>query len=154
MITLSAREISEEILIVGRANEEDSEHKLRRAGATRVMAPAYHAGKDIATYLSNPALADFLNQTTNAGIGFRLSECVLGDGSELVGQTVGHVCDTHDSMVFVAVKHADGSTRIRPDRSEVLRELDIVVVVGEESVLKGFFDEAHGEAGYEQRAAG
>ncbi len=154
MVCLSAREISEQVLIVGRANQDDSVHKLKRAGASRVMAPAYNAGKDIATYLANPALADFLDQTTNAGIGFRISECVVGHESPLLGHSIADIGHEHPTLIFVAIKHADGASRIRPGGDEPILEDDILVVVGDDRMLAQFFELAHGEQAYEHRAAG
>src|ERR671923_32105 len=44
-ITLSARELREDITIVARASVEDSEKKLRRAGADRVISPYKASGR-------------------------------------------------------------------------------------------------------------
>jgi len=153
MITLSARALHESITIVGRAVQEDAIHKLERAGASRVMAPAHTAGKDIATYLSNPALADFLDQTTNAGIGFRMSECLVGVGSPLIGRTLGEVGAEHPGTVFVAIKHPSGVTRIRPEADEVIEEHDILAVVAHEAELAAFFELAQGDEACEHLAA-
>jgi voltage-gated potassium channel len=46
-ITLSARELRAGITIVARASDEDSERKLRRAGADRVVSPYKESGSEM-----------------------------------------------------------------------------------------------------------
>lgn len=46
-ITLSARELREDISIVARASEEDSERKMLRAGADRVVSPYKESGSEM-----------------------------------------------------------------------------------------------------------
>lgn len=148
MIVFSVRGMHESALIVARANEPAAVLKLQRAGATRVIAPAIHAGKDIATYLANPTFADFLNQTTNAGIGFRLSECLVGEGSGWVGRSVIDIGHEHPQLIFVAIKHADGRTCIRPSGDEVIHENDILALAGDDDTLTSAFQETAGDDPY------
>jgi len=74
--------------------------------------------------------------------------------SALVGRTLGAVGAEHPSMVFVAVKHADGNTRIRPDADEPIHAHDLIAVVGHDAELAAFFALAHGDEAYTHRAAG
>ena len=53
-ITLSARELRSEILIIARASAEDSEKKLLRAGADRVISPYKTSGSEMARVALHP----------------------------------------------------------------------------------------------------
>jgi voltage-gated potassium channel len=60
-ITLSARALAPDLWIVARANHDESEHKLRRAGANRVLSPYALGGHRMAILAMQPHLADFLD---------------------------------------------------------------------------------------------
>ena len=53
-ITLTARELRSDILIVARASAEDSEKKLLRAGADRVISPYKTSGAEMARVALHP----------------------------------------------------------------------------------------------------
>ena len=53
-ITLTARELRSDILIIARASAEDSEKKLLRAGADRVISPYKTSGSEMARVALHP----------------------------------------------------------------------------------------------------
>lgn len=125
--TLSAKELNPGILIISRANRERSIRKIRRAGATHVVAPSLKGGEDIANLLIRPNLAQFLGQ----GSGYELNEVTIDRRSPLVGQTLSEYGAKEPRIVFVAIKRADGSTQIRPFGGEPFQADDVIIVVGE-----------------------
>ncbi len=68
-ITLSARTMRPELLIVARASEEDVAEKLRRAGADRIVQPYATAGREMAALVLKPQVAAFLAVVTATGGG-------------------------------------------------------------------------------------
>ena len=56
-ITLTARELRPDIAIVARASDEDSETKLLRAGATRVISPYKTSGAEMARLALHPQVS-------------------------------------------------------------------------------------------------
>ncbi len=124
--TLSARELNPDILIISRADRERSVHKIRRAGASYVIAPSLKGGEDIANLLVRPNLAEFLSH----GSGYELSEVTIGPGSPLVGMTLEEYGEKERKIVFVAIKRKDGSTQIRPFAGERFHEDDVAIIVG------------------------
>ena len=56
VITLGARELNPDILIVSRADDEGAVQKIKRAGASHVVSPALRGGADIADLLIQPHL--------------------------------------------------------------------------------------------------
>ncbi|NOX57480.1 MAG: potassium channel protein [Planctomycetes bacterium] len=135
VMTLTARELNPGINIVSRAGEEDSIHKLRRAGATRVVAPELIGGQDIASMLTKPHLADFLENSRAHDSDFALSEIEIQPGSTLAEMTFREYGATEQSLVFVAVKKSGSSTQLRPAASDRFGEGDVVIVVGEPDVI-------------------
>src|SRR5258708_20159194 len=56
-IRLTARELRSDILIIARASAEDSEKKLLRAGADRVISPYKTSGSEMARVALHPQVA-------------------------------------------------------------------------------------------------
>ena len=91
-IVLSARGLKPSLSIVARANFEDSESKLRRAGADRVIDPYRISGRRMVTMMLRPEVADFLDEIAHAsGIELLIDQVHLVATSPLVGKTVGDV---------------------------------------------------------------
>ncbi len=89
-IVLTARSMREDIVIVARANFDESEDKLLRAGATRVILPYRICGRRMATLISRPGVADFLDEVMHANkLELLIDQVVLEASSSLVGQTLG-----------------------------------------------------------------
>ncbi len=78
-ITITARTLKPDMLIVARASEEHAAQKLRRAGADRVVQPYSTAGKELANLVLKPQVTTFLELvSTGGGLDFRFEEIVVG----------------------------------------------------------------------------
>lgn len=66
-ITLSARALASDLWIVARANRGESEAKLVRAGADRVLSPYALGGHRMAGLARHPHLVDFLDTAVKSG---------------------------------------------------------------------------------------
>jgi voltage-gated potassium channel len=85
-ITLSARALAPQLWIVARANREESEAKLRRAGADRVLSPYTLGGHRMASLARQPHLVDFLDTAMRGGdLELALEEVAVEPGSPLIG---------------------------------------------------------------------
>ncbi len=74
-VTLSARALRPDLVIVARARTEESESKLLRAGATRVVNPQRIGGQRIAAAALHPNVVEFLDVVMHDGsLEFRLEE--------------------------------------------------------------------------------
>ena len=86
-ITLTARELRDDIAIVARAAIEDTEKKLKRAGADRVISPYKASGTEMARLALHPQLRGVVD----VDLEYRMEEIVVGEGCEAVGQTVDDI---------------------------------------------------------------
>ncbi len=85
-ITLSARALAPRLWIVARANREETEPKLRRAGADRVLSPYTLGGHRMASLAHRPHLVDFLDTAMQGGdLDLVLEEVAIEPGTPLVG---------------------------------------------------------------------
>ena len=137
VITLSARELNADVLIVSRADDEGAVQKIKRAGASHVVSPALRGGADIANLLIRPHLTEFLEQSHGSSNGCRLAEVTIDADAPLVGQTLREYGDKEDALVFVAMKRVGGKMTIRPNADETFRPGDVVIVAGDpEAVVR------------------
>ena len=82
-VTLSARSLRPDLFIVARARIEESEEKLRRAGADRVVNPQSIGGARIAAFVLQPHVTEFLDVVMHdRGLQFRLEEVLVPAGSD------------------------------------------------------------------------
>jgi voltage-gated potassium channel len=137
-VVLSARGLNPDLLIVARAGEEGSEQKLLRAGADRAVSPYYIGGLRIAHTVLKPAVVDFIEFATKSGnIDLQIKEINVGEGSELVGQTLDHSGIGRDlGIIVVAIKQSGGEMKFNPTFRTVMKAGDTLIAVGEASKLK------------------
>ncbi|MEM6458619.1 MAG: potassium channel protein [Planctomycetota bacterium] len=133
VITLTARGLNADCLIVCRSDRAYSEEKFRRAGADRVVAPETNGGHTIANLLVRPNTTDLLAQTGEDG--YQLTELSVAPGSSLSGMSLLKLGKREPDLVFVAHKRPGEATRLRPDMSLTLETGDVLIVVGELAAL-------------------
>ncbi|MEK4221873.1 potassium channel protein [Bacillus sp. FSL W8-0116] len=138
-ITLTARGINPNILIVTRAEKEEAEKKLYSAGADKVINTSSIGGKRMAMSVLKPVsmeLVDTLLQDSEGA--YNVEEIVLREDSKLVNQTLKQsklrqVC----GVTIVAIKR--GNTIIsNPKPDEQLLANDLLIVFGREDQLRKF----------------
>jgi voltage-gated potassium channel len=128
-IALTARELRPDIAIVARASQEESESKLRRAGADRVISPYKSSGTEMARLALHPNVSG----TMDVAAEYRLEEISVQPGSMGIDRTVG---DVRGGSFIVGVRHADGSFRPQPPADTVLAEGDVVMAIGTPRTLE------------------
>lgn len=131
-IVLTARGLRPDLTIIARANYEDSESKLLRAGADRVIFPYRISGRRMVTMMVRPHVADFLDEVTHAGDQELLVEQVwLAQTSPLVGQTLGQA-DLRNRLdiTILACRAADGQVNTHPGSEMILCADSHLVALG------------------------
>jgi voltage-gated potassium channel len=121
--TLTARELRPEITIVARASVEDSEKKLRRAGADRVISPYKASGAEMARLALHPQVADVVE----VGPGYRMEEIEVPEGSEGTGRRVDEV---RGSSIIVALHRPGAAMQPMPPGEMTLKAGDLLVAMG------------------------
>jgi voltage-gated potassium channel len=137
-ITLTARELRPDVTIVARASEEDSESKLRRAGADRVISPYKASGAEMARLALHPQVSGVVDVAPE----YRMEEIEVSEGCEGVGRTVA---DIRGGGVIPAVRRADGEVLPQPPPETVLNVGDVIVAMGTPQTLdrlESLFDPA------------
>jgi voltage-gated potassium channel len=135
-IALTARELRPDIAIVARAALEESESKLRRAGADRIVSPYKASGAEMARLALHPNVTGAMEVAAE----YRLEEIAVTEGSDGLGRRVG---DVRGGSFIVAIRRADGTFEPQPPTEAVLREGDVVMAIGTPRTLarlEGLFE--------------
>lgn len=143
-ITLMARAINPRIFIVARASESQSVARLKQAGADRVISPYTTSGHHMALMALRPGVVGTLDIEEEPEGGLRLEEVKIEEGSPLVGRSVGEACGR---AVLLAVRHPDGSVTPSPRTGMRLRAGDLMLLLGEEDVLRPVEEAERGAVG-------
>jgi len=126
--TLTARELRPDIAIVARAALEDSEKKLKRAGADRVISPYKASGTEMARLALHPQLSGVVDVDAE----YRIEEIVVGDGCEGAHQTIG---DIRGGAMIVGLRRG-AEFQIQPPGETVLIPGDAITAMGTSVALE------------------
>src|SRR5260221_2657383 len=130
-ITLSARHLNAKIFIVARANHDETETKLKMAGADRVLSPYIIGGHRIANLAFQTGVIEFFDSVTRAGnVELAVQEIVLATSSPLVGKTIADAQNAvSDDTMIVALKKTNGLITWSGQQARIDAG-DAVIVVG------------------------
>ena len=131
-VTLSARSLRPDLFIVARARIEESEEKLRRAGADRVVNPQSIGGARIAAFVLQPHVTEFLDVVMHdRGLQFRLEEVLVPAGSSTAGRSIrdAHLRDRTGALVL-ALREEDGSFNTNPSPDTKICAGQVLIAIG------------------------
>jgi voltage-gated potassium channel len=135
-VTLSARVLKPDLVIVSRANAEDAEHKLRLAGANRVISPYTIGGRRMASLATRPTAVDFVDTVLSANNGqLLLEDLTIKPGSAWIGRALVELFPDGDEAFVLALKR-DGEMRFRPPSDSELRAGDELVAAGPPQAIR------------------
>jgi len=130
IVSLTARGMRTEMPIIARAENVDSEPKLRRAGATKVICPQAIGAARVVNLLARPAIAHLVD-ITMGDQDWEIEEVLIQPDSRLVGKTLQDLhLRAEANITVVAVRTDDGKTSISPGPDHVVRAHDVMVVIG------------------------
>ena len=139
-VILTAKELNPNIYVLSRSEEEESEHRLLRAGADRVMSPYILGGMRMAMAILRPAMLDFIEITTSRqSLELRMEEMSVCDGSPIIGKSLEESEIRHNfGLIIVAVKKESGKMIFNPLASYTIEKGDKLIAMGEDDNVSRF----------------
>ena len=135
---ITARVLRPDLYIVGRAETEDAERKLLRAGANRVVSPYRIGGRELAQTALRPAVVDFLHLATGAGsLELATEQVTIGGASPLAGKSIidANIRQRY-GLIVVGIQRSGGGMEFNPPGDAVMRAGDQLVVLGRTDGLR------------------
>jgi voltage-gated potassium channel len=137
-VTLTARSLNGDLIVVASASNEKNEPKMIAAGANRVMNPYRSGGQQIARQLLQPAVTEFFDVITGGvDTGLSLEQVELQPASSLTGVTLREapIRDEFD-VIVVGVRRRDEGLLFNPPSSLDLRAGDVLLALGRRENLR------------------
>ena len=130
-ITMTARGLNNDIFIVARADEEQTEKKLLRVGANRVVMPYLIGGQKMAHSIIKPTVTDFLEYTVHdKDIGLEMVELAVSEKSRLNGvNLVDSEIRQELDVIIVAIKR-EGEMKFNPSSQTHIEAGDTLIALG------------------------
>jgi voltage-gated potassium channel len=138
--TLTARELRPDIIIVARASVEDSEKKLKRAGADRVISPYKASGAEMARLAMHPQVSGVVDVAPE----YRMEEIEVSSGCPGAGKRIG---DVRGTAAIVALRRTDGAIEPQPSSDRALEAGDVVIAMGTREAMDRLEDTFADRAG-------
>ena len=137
-LILSAKTLNAKLMISARANEEESEEKLRRAGADMVFAPYYLTGHRLAQSVLKPHVQEFMDIfSRNMGLSASMEQVRVAAGCELAGKSLKELQLRRDlGVIVLAIRHKESGMLFNPPADAVLGAGDYLIVMGEPQALR------------------
>lgn len=130
--TMSARLLNSKLFIVSRIEDMQSEKKLLRAGANRVVSPYQIGGSRVAQAVLRPTVVDFIELATRTGhIELQLEETRIAAESPLAGATLADSRLRADlKIIIVVIKKPGGEMIFNPPSDKTIEAGDTLVAIG------------------------
>ena len=137
--TLSAKFLNPKIFVVARAVEDETEPKLKKAGADRVVKPYELGGLRMASLLLRPGVADFIEiVAANRNLDLQIEEIVVKKGSKMHKKTLAELpIRTEFNSIIVSIQNDEkGIFVYNPTGNTVVDEGNKLIAIGEKNNLE------------------
>lgn len=141
LLTLTAKGLRPDVTVVGRAKADENEAKLRRAGSDRVILPSSIGARRIASLITRPVVANFLEGLGVGGTDLTLEEVPVAEGGELDGVQLRNAgVRERFGVTVLAVRRGREQLDTHPSPELELSGGDVLVVLGAEGDIREIRD--------------
>jgi len=150
-VTLSARVLNPKLLIAARASDDQSEEKLRRAGATTVLTPYTFIGHRLAQSMLRPHVLSFLDVASafsgQGDLEIETEQLQISKESPLCNRTLeeARVRQAY-GLIVLALKKGTDNMLFNPEASTRVEAGDVLIAMGQRGQLKRLGMELKSEA--------
>ena len=146
-ITLTARELNPNLMIIARGELPSTEKKLLLAGANRVVLPVEIGAERIAHNITHPAALDFLREDESrqnlnellSQIDVQFDELTIEANSPFASNTLNAIeAKGRGAFIVVAVRKPDGTIITSPSHDFMLHEGDVIILLGHKGDIPKF----------------
>jgi voltage-gated potassium channel len=136
LTAMTCHGLNPKIELIARAEREENEAKLLRAGVSQVVSPAKISGSGMALSMIKPASVQYLERLKHGqGVDFSIEELTVREGSALVGQSIAkaRLRDRFEALVMAIQR--GGIVIASPSSQETIQLGDVLIVYGKKSQM-------------------
>ena len=133
-IALTARNLSSQIQIIAKAEQESSCRKLRQAGADKIVMPHRVGAHQMERMISRPTTADLVDFfAEKSHLDMELDEFLISPRSNLVGKSLAEsrIKEDFNLLVVGIKKKSSGEFLFNPKPIQPIEANDTMLVMGE-----------------------
>jgi voltage-gated potassium channel len=135
-LVLSARTLNSKLKISARATEEESENKMKRAGADTVLAPYTITGSRLAQAILRPHVVQFLDFAA-IGLNVSIEQVRVAENSSWVSRSLKDLQIRREvGVIVLAIRRSNGQMVFNPDAEVVVNGGDDLIAMGDGDQLK------------------
>jgi voltage-gated potassium channel len=137
-VTLSARAMRPDLVIIARARTTESMAKMELAGATRAINPQRIGGRRMAGFALQPEVAEFLDVVMHdEDLDFRIQEVHVTSGSSIDGRSLGELdLPRRTGAMILAIRRGSGEPfEPHPSASLVVGEGSVLIALGTQAEI-------------------
>lgn len=142
-VVLTAREMNPDLLIISRASEENSDKKLRRAGADNVIMPDKIGGAHMASLVIKPDIIEFIDYVMGQGNNAANLEEITFENlpTEFQNKTIKELDIRNKSGAnIVGFRTPDGEYIINPSPDTIIMPKARIFILGTSNQIEAFRD--------------
>src|SRR5579863_10270974 len=136
-VILSAKALKPSLLVSARIASEQSEKKMRLAGADYVFAPYDMTGNRMAQVMLKPHVFKFIDFTTKGmGLDVGIEQLSVPASSEFASKSLAESKIRSElGVIVLAIRKSDGSMHFNPPAEAEIQAGDFLIVMGETANL-------------------
>ncbi len=137
-ITLTARNLRNDIQILAKSERETSCRKLRQAGVDKIVMPHQVGAQHIERMISRPSTADLVELFAEAShLDMELDEFVISADTAMAGKTLADSgIKMNFNLLVVGIKNSAGDFAFNPPPSSLISAQDTVLVMGQSKDIR------------------
>ncbi|MFP4381503.1 MAG: potassium channel family protein [Candidatus Sumerlaeia bacterium] len=137
-ITMSARQLNPNLIIVSRALTIEAEQKLLRAGASRVILPYKLGAHQLAQAALRPNVVDFIEIATRTSqLDIEIEELMVQEGSEMVGKKLREATILRElGIIIIGIRSHGNGMQFNPRADTPIQAGDTLIALGKDEKLK------------------
>ncbi len=139
-VTMSVRTLNPKAYLLSRCSHEDTEFKLKRAGADKVINPYVAGGHKMAELLLEPSIEDAVSLSTpQFDIDLVVEEIHINDVPQLNGITIvdSNIRKKYN-LIIIGIKDKKGKIQLNPNMNVKMEKDQIIMLIGGKENMKKF----------------
>jgi voltage-gated potassium channel len=137
-VILSAKALKPGLQVAARVNSEQTEKKMRLAGADHVFAPYDMTGNRMAQVMLKPHVFQFIDFTTKSmGLDVGIEQFSVSASSEFASKSLAESKIRSElGVIVLAIRKSDGQMQFNPPAEAAIEAGDFLIVMGEQASLQ------------------
>ncbi|MBU0529831.1 potassium channel protein [bacterium] len=139
-VTMSVRTLNKDANLLSRCSNQDTEYKLKRAGADKVINPYVAGGHKMAELLIEPDIEDTVSiSTPQFDIDLVVEEININDVPSLIGVSIvdSNIRKKYN-LIIIGIKDRKGKFELNPNMNVKLGKDQIIMLIGAKANMKEF----------------